>query len=122
MDSHSKTIETLSRKLNLSQSEKHALSQLITDLKKSWPQTRFRLFGSKVTGTADKESDLDLLILLPCEVTEDIRRQIIYKIFDLNLKFGSNISALIMSEIEWKSPLYSLLPIHAYIQEEGVSI
>lgn len=122
MDSYSKTIETLSRKLNLSQSEIYALSRLTTDLKKSWPQTKFRLFGSKVTGTADKESDLDLLIMLPCEITEDIRRQIIYQIFDLNLEFATNISALIMSKSEWENPPYSLLPIHAYIQEEGVSI
>ena len=122
MDSYSKTIENLGRQLKLSQSEIHALSRLITELKTSWPQAKFRLFGSKVKGIADEESDLDLLIELPCKITKDIRKRIIHKIFDLNLTFDTNISALIMSEHEWEKPPYSLLPIYAYIQEEGVSI
>lgn len=122
MDSYSKTIKTLGKKLNLLQSEIHALAQLITDIKSTWPQAKFRLFGSKVRGTADEESDLDLLIELPCEITKDIRKRIIYQIFDLNLALGTNINALIVSESEWEGPLYSLLPIHAYIQEEGVPL
>ena len=53
------------KKLNLSPAEQAALGELIGELKKQWPQTKCRLFGSKVTGSADAESDLDLLIELP---------------------------------------------------------
>lgn len=117
-----KEIKSIAEKLKLATSEKNALLKLVADLKSSWPDTKFKLFGSKVKGVADKESDLDLLIVLPCDITEDVRRQIVHKVFDINITFESNISPLIMSEGEWRSPRFSLLSIHTFIEEEGVSL
>jgi predicted nucleotidyltransferase len=97
-----KNIEILVEKGFLSEKEKQALIKLIAELKASWPALKVKLFGSKVKGKADEESDLDVLILLPCHISEDIRRRIIHKIFDLNLSFETNISPLIMSEKEWE--------------------
>jgi predicted nucleotidyltransferase len=115
-------IETLVERGFLSTNERQALNQLIAELKASWQRVKVMLFGSKVKGTADKESDIDILILLPCEVTEDLRRQIIHKVFDVNLLYETNISALIMSENEWESDKFSFLPIHSIIEEEGVPL
>lgn len=70
----------------------------------------------------DEESDLDLLILLPCEVTEKIRREIIHKILDINLQFDSNISPLILAEKEWNDSVISSLPIHHFVEEEGETV
>jgi predicted nucleotidyltransferase len=117
-----KAVESLTAKGMFSESEKDAVIKLMSDLRVSWPNAKFKLFGSKVKGLADEESDLDLLVLLPCDVSEDIRRQIIHKVFDINLAFGTNISALIMSEKEWESDIFSLLPIHSFIEEEGVPL
>lgn len=108
--------------LNLTEAEKLALGGLITILKVEWPNAKFKLFGSKASGTFDVESDLDILIALPCPVTEKIRQQIVHKVFDINLTYGTNISALIVSEEEWQNSPLSLLPIHAFIEEEGVSL
>jgi DNA polymerase sigma len=110
------------KRFNLTKSEVDALSRLITDLKTSWPEAKFKLFGSKIKGIADEESDLDLLILLPCKVSEDIRQQIIHKVFDINLDYETNISALIIAKEEWESDIFSHLPIHEYIEEEGISL
>ena len=41
--------------------EKEALNNLILSLKTKWPTANFKIFGSKVKGIADKESDIDLL-------------------------------------------------------------
>lgn len=117
-----KKIELVTQKLKLSKIEKDALKKLVTDLRFSWPDTEFKLFGSKVRGIADEESDLDVLIILPCDVTPEIRRQIIYTVFDINLEFETNISALIVSKIEWKNKPFSLLPIHAFIEGEGIPL
>ena len=106
----------------LTEAEKFALGEVIAALKTDWPSAKFKLFGSKATGTFDAESDLDLLIMLPCPVTNEIRRQIIYKISDINLSYVTNISALIVSEEEWQNAPLSLLPIHAFIEEEGFSL
>lgn len=108
--------------LNLTEAEKLALNEVIAALKRDWPSVKFKLFGSKVNGTSDEESDLDLLIMLPCQVTNDIRRQIVHKVFDINLKYETNISVFIVSEDEWQKAPLSLLPIHAFIEEEGVSL
>lgn len=107
---------------NLVKSERDALKEAVNKLKLKWPLGNFLLFGSKVRGTADEESDLDLLIILPCPVTEEIRRKIIHMIFDINLKFESNISVLIMSEDEWNNSPIALLPIHAVIEAEGIPL
>jgi predicted nucleotidyltransferase len=104
----------------ISKSEKMALDKLIAEFRASWPQVKAKVFGSKVKGVADEESDFDILILIPEEVTENIRRQIIHKVFDINLIHDTNLSPLIISESEWESRLTSFLPIHAFIEEEGV--
>ena len=113
-------IEKLVKKGFISKSEKQALDKLIAELKASWPGVKAKVFGSKVKGIADDESDLDILILLPGEVSGDTRRQIIYKVFDINLTYETNLSPLIMAEGDWEGKLTSLLPIHAFVEEEGI--
>jgi len=113
-------MKSLVKKGRLSKKEERALNKLIAELRASWPGTIFKLFGSKAIGKFDEESDVDILILLPCHVSKKIREQIIDIIFEINLKFGSNISPLIMSEKEWDSGFIPLLPIHQYVEEEGV--
>ncbi|MEW6410371.1 MAG: nucleotidyltransferase domain-containing protein [Nitrospirota bacterium] len=108
--------------LNLTKYENQALDELIATLKADWPLARFIVFGSKVKGMADEESDIDILIILPCKVTGELRHHIIQKVFDVNLTYGSNISVLIVSEDEWERGNISILPIHAFIEEEGIPL
>ncbi len=108
--------------LNLAETERVAIDKLLTILRTDWPSAKFKIFGSKVKGTADEESDLDLLIMLPCPITNEMRRQIIHKVSDINLAYETNISPLIVSEEEWKNAPLSLLPIHAFVEEEGVAL
>ena len=105
-----KEIKALGKKLKFAKSERYALSELIAYLKTSWPGVKFKLYGSKVKGIADEESDIDLLIMLPCNVTEEIRKKLIYTVFDINLTFETNISTLIIARVEWESAPFSLLP------------
>lgn len=122
MPLEAESVESLTTQGILSESEKSALIKLISELRASWSDAKFKLFGSKVKGIADEESDLDLLVVLPCDVLEDIRRKIIHKVFDINLAFSTNISVLIVSEKEWNSDIFSLLPIHSFIEEEGAPL
>ncbi|HET6514170.1 MAG TPA: nucleotidyltransferase domain-containing protein [Thermodesulfovibrionales bacterium] len=108
--------------LSLAENEKEGLDELIAFLRSSWPLSRFIVFGSKAKGTADEESDIDLLIKLPCAVSEDIRRTIILKVFDINLRYESNLSVFIVSEDEWQRGVISVLPIHDFIEEEGIPL
>ena len=79
-------------------------------------------YGSKVQGADDEESDLGLLVALPLLVEEEIRQRIIHKVFELNLAFGSNISVLIVSRNERETGPISILPIHDFVEEEGIAL
>ena len=106
----------------LSSQDQGALQELSSFIKANWPQARIKVFGSKIKGTADEESDLDTLIELPLAVTEDIRRQIIYRVFEINLALGTNLSVLIVSQEEWEQGYLSFLPIHIEVEEGGVTL
>jgi DNA polymerase sigma len=108
--------------LNLSEAEKTALNEFSAGIKKIWPQAKLTLFGSKATGTADDESDVDLLVELPEEVTEELRRHIIHKAFEVNLAYDSNINPLIVSQKEWEDGVFTVLPIHRVIEIEGIPL
>lgn len=104
----------------LSKTEINALYRLKIELEKYWPDVKIKIFGSKVSGKFDDESDVDLLILLPFDVTEQIRNKIINVVFKINLEFETNISALILGQSEWESSVISSLPIHYFIEKEGI--
>jgi predicted nucleotidyltransferase len=107
---------------HLSHTEKCALDELITSLREKWHDAEFTLFGSKARGTDDEESDLDILIKLPEPVKEETRRIIIHRIFDINLSFDSNISALIVSKESWQHSPLAVLPIHYAVETEGIPL
>jgi len=102
----------------LTRPEQVAIDKLKSTLEMLYPGIKFKIFGSKATGKYDEESDIDILILLPCEVNEKIREQVIDIIFDIDFKFDTNISPLILSQKEWRN-LYPL-PIHYFVEKEGV--
>jgi predicted nucleotidyltransferase len=106
----------------LSSQDQNALQELFTFIKENWPQTRMKVFGSKIKGTADEESDLDTLIELPLAITEDIRRQIIHRVFEINLACETNLSVLIVSQEEWEKGYLTLLPIHSEVEEGSVTL
>lgn len=100
--------------------EREALSFLVEDLKKQFPGVDIILFGSKVMGVPDLESDIDVLILLPCFVKDETRTIIIHKVFDVNLHFNTNISPVIISQDDWEHGPVSVLPIHETVERDGV--
>ena len=107
---------------DLSGSERRALENVVVIVKRRWPLAEIMVFGSKARGTADEESDLDLLVLLPCPVTDEIRTKIIHEIFSINLTYDSNISVLLISKEEWNSVPLSLLPFHESVEKEGIAL
>ena len=117
-----KEIEKKLKKLGLENVEIKAIKKLYEELEKVLPGTEFKLFGSKVEGKGDEESDLDILILTPQSPSPQIRKTIIYKIFEINLEYETNISPLILSQKEWKEGFISYLPIHFFIEKYGVKL
>lgn len=108
--------------IRLTDKEREALDELKQWILLSWPSAQLRLFGSKVNGTSDEESDVDVLVILPFPVDEVTRRSIIHQVFRGNIARDVNISALVVSHNEWDESPLSAHPIRAAIENEGVKL
>ncbi len=80
------------------------------------------LFGSVARGEADEESDLDLLIVTPQPLTRLARHQITDVVFELNLRYGTNVSTLVVDQNSWEEGPFSVLPIREEIRREGIPL
>ena len=83
---------------------------------------RIVLFGSLVRGTADEESDVDLLIVLREMPDHHIRNRMSSVILDINLEYATNLSGLVVDQKAWDEGLLSVLPIHDEVEEQGVRL
>jgi uncharacterized protein len=83
---------------------------------------RLVLFGSVAWGRPDEESDADLLIVLNNKVGLETEDRISQVVFDVNLKYDTNISELIVDRETWDDGLASAMPIHEEIEKQGVRV
>ncbi len=79
------------------------------------------LYGSVARGEADEESDLDLLVVTarPLSRTES-HEKITHVVFEVNLRFDTNVSTLVVDRHEWETGLIAVLPIREEILRDGV--
>ncbi len=83
------------------------------------PSAKIYLYGSRAKGSASKESDWDLLILLNRKkITADIERSITYPLYDLEFETGELISPMIYSENEWNTK-YRITPFYKNVMNES---
>jgi len=77
------------------------------------------LYGSRAKGTAKKDSDWDLLILLNRdEITPEIEDEITSPLYDLEFDTGEIISPMIYSQNEWNTK-YNITPFYRNVMREG---
>lgn len=107
---------------HLSKNEQSSLDELARRLRAILPVTRVILFGSKVTGGFDEESDADILILISAKVTNDMRLQVIRETSDINTEYVVNISSLVIEDKEWNEGPVSVIPFHDEVEEVGVDL
>jgi len=84
------------------------------------PEARIILFGSRARGDYGKESDWDLLILTSIPATEENKRNLRYRLLDIELETEQAISTLIHHYDHWKK--YSITPLYNVIEEEGIEV
>ena len=108
--------------LKLKENEKKALQELKKRILERFPDAGVILYGSKVRGDFDEESDIDVLILLNCDVNDSIREKIFSMSFRIELKYDVVFGILVEAMDFWKSPLAKAMPIHWNIDKEGISV
>jgi predicted nucleotidyltransferase len=107
--------------IELSEKDRKAIIEAARVLRECFPIEGIILFGSKVRGDDDDESDIDLLVLTSRKMSWKERATITDALFDIQLVNDVVISTLIVDNEEWDSGLYQVLPIHDEVLREGVA-
>lgn len=83
------------------------------------PSAKIYLYGSRSRGTANSESDWDLLIILNRDkISADLEREITYPLYDLEFETGEIISPMLYTDNEWNTK-YSVTPFYRNVMREG---
>lgn len=106
------------------QSEKaqRALAELKRRLTAKFSRVRLTLFGSVVRGEMDEESDIDVLVLTETSLSREEQNVIVGEVFEINLRYDTNISVLIIDARSWEEGPISVMPIHKEIEKEGIEL
>ncbi len=104
----------------LSPSLRQALNELRLRLLTGFDVETIMLFGSTARDDTDDESDQDLLIVTSHPLTRPARHQITDLTFEINLRYGTNISTLVIDRDSWEAGAVSVLPIRVEILRDGV--
>jgi predicted nucleotidyltransferase len=101
--------------------EKKALLKLKKELSLKYNLYWLKLFGSKARGDFDKESDIDVVIVLD-NVTWEIEKQVYELCFYLGLEYDVLISPIIYSIQEINDKLTKATPLFMTVEKEGIAI
>jgi len=107
--------------LALTSDERSAIHVCSSTIRALIPVSEIILFGSKARGDSTEESDIDLLVITPREISRQRRHQVLDSIYEIQLTHDVVLSILFVSSHEWNSGLVSALPIRAEVDEQGVA-
>jgi len=82
---------------------------------------RLTLFGSRARGDYDDESDMDIAIIVRA-LTRELKNQILEKVAEIELKYFTPISAIVLSEEEFNRLKKRERRIALDIEREGVNL
>ena len=108
--------------LRLSPKLRAALAVVQDRLTAQFEIDRVVVFGSAAWGRPDKESDVDVLIVLKDKLDLEIEDRISRVIFEINLEYDTNLSELIVDRQTWDYGLASAMPIHEAIEKRGIPV
>ena len=96
----------------------HLIDAIKTGLSGLRSGIEVRLYGSEARGEAHEKSDIDLLVLVPKDkVTLQDELEITAPLYDIELKTGILINALILPKREWGR---IVTPFYANVMQDAV--
>ena len=86
------------------------------------PDAEVILYGSVARGEETPESDIDLLVLVPQEVTYPLERAIRDQVYEIELESDQIISVIVRQNSRWHSRPLNFTPLYRAIAREGIPI
>jgi predicted nucleotidyltransferase len=101
--------------------KKEILARISKSVQETEPQAEIVLFGSRARGEERKDSDWDILILVPYSVDLTTEQKFRHKLFELELEYGQVFSTFVYSKPEWEKK-HHVTPFYKNIEKEGIWI
>lgn len=108
--------------LRLTDVEKRAVLEAKEEIEKRFSLEKLILFGSVARNEHGEESDIDLLAITKEKLTHRDRNIVYDAIFEINYKYGTNFSVVVVDAFSWNQGVLSLTPLHAEVQQDGIPV
>ena len=107
---------------NFSRDESSALKELKDSLKDFLgDRIKLILYGSRARGNYDHESDIDIAVIVK-DLTRELKNQILDRVVDVELKYLTPLSTLVLSEDDFASLKNRERRIAMDIETEGIPL
>jgi len=114
-------IRTIDGIVTLTPVEKEAISEFVSLLRKRLGSAirEIILFGSKVRGESEKDSDIDILVVLDT-LSWEIKKTISEIAAQENIKHNVIISTIRYDADTWEDPVIKASPFGLSVRKEGI--
>ncbi|MDM8536111.1 nucleotidyltransferase domain-containing protein [Desulfobacterales bacterium HSG17] len=102
--------------------KKKLLSEIKSEINRDYPLAKVIFFGSRARGSGEIFSDWDILILIEEGLSEKQKIAIHNRLYEMELKTGEIINAIIHTKEEWNNPLMQITPFYENVTREGISL
>ncbi len=98
----------------------HKLKEILT--KKFSDELEIYMFGSSARNDYNKYSDIDILVLYPGDINNNIEENINNITYDIELEYDVVFGILVYSKSFWYSNTAREMPLYQNVQKEGIAI
>jgi len=86
------------------------------------PSAEIILYGSRVKGSSERDSDYDILVLVDNSLTKKLEDRISFAIYDLEYEADVILSVHMYEKKFFQSPLGRVMPLFNNVRAEGIRI
>ncbi len=106
--------------ITLKDNERQAIISLKEAIAARCKGAELILFGSKVRGDSNDESDIDVLILLGENIDDYLREEIFDIAYKIELAYDVVFGIIVQTKLLWYSDNAQDIPLYQSIQRDGV--